>query len=102
MGGQACVLYGAAEFSRDTDLALLASDENVALLRSALRELQARRVALPPFEEPYLQRGHAIHFRSYHRDALQMRVDVMSVMRGVDPFGKESLGKNSRECVLRP
>jgi hypothetical protein len=25
MGGQACVFYGAAEFSRDTDLALLAS-----------------------------------------------------------------------------
>ena len=25
MGGQACVFYGAAEFSRDTDLAVLAS-----------------------------------------------------------------------------
>jgi hypothetical protein len=25
MGGQACVFYGAAEFSRDTDLAILAS-----------------------------------------------------------------------------
>ena len=25
MGGQACVLYGAAEFSRDTVLAILAS-----------------------------------------------------------------------------
>ncbi len=24
MGGQACVFYGAAEFSRDTDLAILA------------------------------------------------------------------------------
>jgi hypothetical protein len=39
MGGQACVLYGAAEFSRDTDLVLLASDDNLALLRNALREL---------------------------------------------------------------
>ena len=29
MGGQACVLYGAAEFSRDTDLAILASSENL-------------------------------------------------------------------------
>jgi hypothetical protein len=27
MGGQACVFYGAAEFSRDTDLAILASAE---------------------------------------------------------------------------
>lgn len=27
MGGQACVFYGAAEFSRDTDLAILADDQ---------------------------------------------------------------------------
>ena len=86
MGGQACVLYGAAEFSRDTDLALLASDENIELLRVALRNLQARRVALPPFEQKFLHRGHAIHFRCYHPEALGMRVDIMSVMRGVDPF----------------
>jgi hypothetical protein len=32
MGGQACVFYGAAEFSRDTDLAILASSENLARL----------------------------------------------------------------------
>lgn len=80
------MLYGAAEFSRDTDLALFASPENLELLRTALRALQARRIALPPFEQQYLDRGHAVHFRSYHPDALQMRIDVMSVMRGVDPF----------------
>jgi hypothetical protein len=27
MGGQACVLYGAAEFGRDTDLAILGNAE---------------------------------------------------------------------------
>ena len=27
MGGQACVLYGAAEYSRDLDLAVLATPE---------------------------------------------------------------------------
>ena len=86
MGGQACVLYGAAEFSRDTDLALLASEENLALLRTALRELHAKRIALPPFERHYLARGHALHFRSYHPEAANMRIDVMSVLRGVDPF----------------
>lgn len=88
MGGQACVLYGAAEFSRDTDLALLASDANLDLLRVALRELQAKRIALPPFERRFLQRGHAIHFRSYHPDSFHMRIDVMAVMRGVDSFDK--------------
>ncbi len=29
MGGQACVLYGGAEFSRDTDLAILADAQSV-------------------------------------------------------------------------
>ena len=86
MGGQACVLYGGAEFSRDTDIAILASHENLQLLRGALRELFARRIALPPFDLQYLVRGHAIHFRCYHPDAMKMRIDVMSLMRGVDPF----------------
>ena len=36
MGGQACVLYGAAEFSRDTDLAVLAEQENLDLLPAPL------------------------------------------------------------------
>lgn len=86
MGGQACVLYGAAEFSRDTDLAILASPDNLDLLRAALRELQARRIAVPPFDIQYLLRGHAVHFRSYHPEAPHMRIDVMSVVRGVDHF----------------
>jgi hypothetical protein len=30
MGGQACVFDGAVEFSRNTDLAILASSENLA------------------------------------------------------------------------
>jgi len=30
MGGQACVFYGAAEFSRDTDLLILADAANLA------------------------------------------------------------------------
>ena len=54
------MMYGAAEFSRDTDLALLASDENLALLKTALRELMAKRIALPPFDREYLIRGHAV------------------------------------------
>jgi hypothetical protein len=30
MGGQACVFYGAAEFSRDTDFAIVADVSNLA------------------------------------------------------------------------
>lgn len=33
MGGQACVFYGAAEFSRDTDLAILAEEERAERLQ---------------------------------------------------------------------
>lgn len=86
MGGQACVLYGAAEFSRDTDFAILADSENLARLRDALDELQAERIAVPPFDPKYLELGLAIHFRCHHPDARHMRIDIMAKMRGVDDF----------------
>jgi hypothetical protein len=88
MGGQACVLYGAAEFSRDTDFAILASQANLSRLRAALAELQAEVIAVPPFELKYLKKGHAIHFRCHDSEAAGMRVDVMTRMRGVDVFAK--------------
>jgi hypothetical protein len=86
MGGQACVFYGAAEFSRDTDVVVLTTAENLACLEAALADLQAQSIAIPPFEVEYLERGHAVHFRCGHPEALDMRLDVMSVMRGVPSF----------------
>ncbi len=86
MGGQACVLYGAAEFSRDTDIVILADPANLDRLSAALRDLDAECVAVPPFELEYLLRGHAVHFRCHDPEADGMRIDMMSVMRGVDPF----------------
>jgi hypothetical protein len=83
MGGQACILYGAAEFSRDADLAIVGSPDNLTRLRAALTDLGAEVIAVPPFEARYLDRGHAIHFRCGTRG---LRIDVMSKMRGVDPF----------------
>jgi hypothetical protein len=88
MGGQACVLYGAAEFSRDTDFAILASQANLSRLRAALADLQAEVIAVPPFELKYLRKGHAIHFRCRASEAAGMRVDVMTRMRGVNSFAK--------------
>jgi hypothetical protein len=86
MGGQACVFYGAAEFSRDTDLATVADAANLARLRRALADLQADVIAVPPFTAGFLRRGHAVHFRCRHPSAAGMRVDVMAKMRGVAPF----------------
>lgn len=86
MGGQACVFYGGAEFSRDCDIVVLAEKANFANLQQALDELQAKCIAIPPFEEQYLDRGHAVHFRCHHPEASGMRVDVMTKMRGCDDF----------------
>ena len=86
MGGQACILYGAAEFSRDADFAVLLSPENLERLRAALDALHAEVIAVPPFERKHLERGHAVHFRSHHTDAQGFRIDVMSKLRGVEPF----------------
>lgn len=86
MGGQACVFYGAAEFSRDVDFAILAEPENLAKLQHALDELRAEVIAVPPFEKSHLDLGLAVHFRCGAAGAEGMRVDVMTKMRGVDPF----------------
>jgi hypothetical protein len=40
MGGQACVFYGAAEFSRNTDLAVLSEPSNLESIKAALEGLQ--------------------------------------------------------------
>ncbi len=45
MGGQACVLYGTAQFSKDIDFVLLANDYNRQHLELALSELQVERMA---------------------------------------------------------
>ena len=39
--GQACIVYGAAEFSRDSDFAILCSDRNLRHLQQALGYLKA-------------------------------------------------------------
>lgn len=88
MGGQACILYGAAEFSRDVDLAVLADDRNLRRLRQVLNELHATPVYVPDLSIAALHRGHACHFRANVPPAVGLRVDIMSAMRGCDPFDK--------------
>lgn len=86
MGGQACVFYGAAEFSRDCDIVILSDEANMDRLVGALRELRAECIAIPDFKPEYLARGHAVHFRCQHPDAKGIRLDVMTKMRGCDEF----------------
>lgn len=86
MGGQACVLYGGSEFSRDTDIAVLPDQNNLKLLDMALAELNAEPIAVPELSLEYLLKGHAVHFRCKHPDAMNMRIDIMSVLRNAAPF----------------
>jgi hypothetical protein len=88
MGGQACILYGAAEFSRDVDFAVLADEKNLQSLRKALADLQAEPVFVPPLGEIVLRRGHACHFRAQVAEAKGIRIDIMAVMHGCDSFEK--------------
>ena len=86
MGGQACVFYGAAEFSRDCDIVIVADQDNLARLTAALDELEAECIAVPTMDWSHLERGHALHFRCNHQDALGIRLDGMTKMRGCGSF----------------
>jgi hypothetical protein len=86
MGGQACVFYGAAEFSRDLDLLILVDAANLARLRQALDELDAQPIAVPPFAQQFLEAGHAIHFRCRRPDVAGLRIDLMARLRGMGGF----------------
>lgn len=86
MGGQACVFYGAAEFSRDLDLVILLDDANLRRLALAFEALNAVPIAVPEFSEASLARGHAVHFRCRLPGLDSLRIDLMSNLRGVPPF----------------
>lgn len=86
MGGQACVLYGGAECSRDTDIMVVADAANLARLQAAVDDLHAEVIAVPPFERRFLQAGHAVHFRCRIPDAAGIRLDVMAKLRGLPDF----------------
>jgi hypothetical protein len=91
MGGQACILYGSAEFSRDIDFAVAVAPGNLSRLRRALADLLADPVYFPHLSAQALLKGHACHFRCRAKGVEGLRIDVMSVLRGVAPF--ESLWK---------
>jgi hypothetical protein len=87
MGGQACILYGAAEFSRDLDIAIHLGEDNLERLATALEELDAEPIYFPTLSRASLEAGHACHFRCGHPEARAMRLDVMARQRGVDDWG---------------
>ena len=78
IGGQACILYGGAEFSRDLDLMLAVTPETIPRLEQALAALVATPIAVPPLRADLLERGHAVHFRCARDDVAGLRLDLMT------------------------
>ena len=91
IGGQACVFCGAAQVSKDVDLVLHSAAENLSRLLTALGELNAKRIAVPPFDPALLARGHVVHFRCQGGEVDGLRVDVMTRLR--DARTPELLGE---------
>jgi len=88
MGGQACILYGAAEFSRDTDIIILAETLNLRRLQCALLALRAECIAVPPLSLKWLRKGHAVHFRCHIPEAENIRLDIMAKLRNAPSFSE--------------
>lgn len=88
IGGQACIIYGAVEFSKDSDFVILLSSANLKRLEKALKELNAGQIYVPSLSEEFLFKGHACHFRARVSGAKGIRIDIMSKMRGCDSFEK--------------
>lgn len=88
IGGQACIVYGAAEFSRDSDFIILCTAKNLEFLKKALNSLNAELIYVPQLEKKYLEKGHACHFRCMAKEVKNLRIDVISKLRGCEPFDK--------------
>ncbi|MBL7130821.1 MAG: hypothetical protein ISS45_05420 [Candidatus Omnitrophica bacterium] len=88
IGGQACIVYGAAEFSRDSDFMILCSDKNLQHLQKALHHLKAELIYVPPLKMEYLERGHSCHFRCTAKEVKGLRIDVLSKLKGCESFDK--------------
>ena len=86
IGGQACIIYGAAEFSRDSDFVIPATADNLRRLRRALTDLGAENVYVPPLRAKHLRRGHGCHFRCQAEGVRGLRVDLLARLRGCDDF----------------
>ena len=86
MGGQACVFYGAAQFSKDIAFLVLADASNFLGLHAALHELEAVPIAVPRFDPKILDRGHAVHFRCKASGVEGLRIDVMTRLRDLPAF----------------
>jgi hypothetical protein len=104
MGGQACVFYGAAQFSKDVDLALLATEEKMidALVEGHYRALggepTAERVAfwLSESRTPERLMGLAQRFPNEARAQTSRRPLLRLAVSGESEALREALDAEAR------
>ena len=64
ISGQACILYGASQFTEDVDLWIQPASSNLASFLRAMARVKARVYKLtPPIRMKYVRNGHGFHFR---------------------------------------
>ncbi len=100
IGGQASILYGGAEFSRDLDLMIAASPAGLPRLELALGDLDASLIAVPPLRADFLGQGHAVHFRCARSDVAGLRL-VHLAFRMSKPPGVAGSRSNSNPDPCR-
>ena len=98
MGGQACILYGGAEFSRDIGFAIAIDERSLHRLNAALANLRAEPIDVPLLAREPLLAGHACHFRCMAPGLNKLRIDVMHRLRGAPPF--ETMWRRRRRVAV--
>ncbi|MBI3099490.1 MAG: hypothetical protein HYY93_14870 [Planctomycetes bacterium] len=92
ISGQACVLYGAAQFTQDLDLWVEPTPANLRRLLAALGALRARVHKLtPPLSVANMKRGHGFHFLLPTRGSSPLYLDLMGQPPRVGTFAKATL-----------
>lgn len=87
IGGQAAVIYGAADFTQDVDIWVRPDAENFARLLRALAACRARVHKLtPPLTLHWGHRGHGFHFLIPTRES-RVPLDVLARPPRVGSFG---------------
>ena len=89
MGGQACILYGAAEFSRDIDVIVLASELN--LVSDSVRHFPnyaLSKSSFHPWQPGFAPRPCLSFFAPKSKKPKACASTSAAVMHGCDPFDR--------------
>jgi hypothetical protein len=64
ISGQACVLYGASQFTEDIDFWIQPKQQNFRAFLRAMAQMKATVYKLtPPITQAYIRKGHGFHFK---------------------------------------